>query len=116
MSVIDSERWAVKVVRRLGLTLRERGSLNNGTCPDILELEDGRFAVIGTDATEELQATLPADAGCADYERIVVITRETLVAARKDIPRRVSMSRGRGSLGLLGVAQLGWAGPLRLLR
>jgi len=96
----------VDVARRLGLTPRERGSLNNGTCPDIFELGDGRFAVIGTDATEELRSKLPADAGCADYERIVVITRETLIAARKDIPRSLSVSRGRGRLGVLRIAQL----------
>jgi hypothetical protein len=76
----------VEVVRRLGRTPRERGSLNNGTCPDIFELDDGRFAVIGTDETEVLEGKLPPDAGLADYERIVVITRDTLVFAKGDIP------------------------------
>jgi hypothetical protein len=76
----------VKVVRRLGSTPRERGSLNNGTCPDIFELDDGSFAIIGTDRTDELEGLLPPDAGRADYERIVVITRETMVAAKRDIP------------------------------
>jgi hypothetical protein len=60
--------------------------MNNATCPDIFELSSGDFAVIGTDVTEELEALLPADAGRADYERIVVVSRETLVAARRDIP------------------------------
>jgi hypothetical protein len=72
----------------LGRSPRERGSLNNGTCPDIFELDDGRFAVIGTDATEALGGKLPPDAGLADYERIVVITRDTLLLAKDDIPRR----------------------------
>jgi hypothetical protein len=76
----------VSIVRRLGKSPRERGSLNNATCPDIFELSDGSFAVIGTDRTEELDRLLPDDAGRADYERIVVVTRETLVAARADIP------------------------------
>jgi hypothetical protein len=62
--------------------------MNNGTCPDIFELSDGRFAVIGTDLTEELDRALPGDAARADYERIVVITRETLVSAKQDIPDR----------------------------
>jgi hypothetical protein len=55
-------------------------------CPDILELDDGRFAIIGTDMTDQLESVLPADAGRADYERIVVITRETLLRAKADIP------------------------------
>jgi hypothetical protein len=76
----------VRIVRRLGATPRERDSTNNMSCPDIFELDDGRFAVIGTDRTAELEALLPADASRADYERIVVITRDTLVRAKVDIP------------------------------
>ena len=76
----------VQIVRRLGLSPAQRGSATNCSCPDIFELADGRFAVIGTDATAELDGLLPADASRADYERIVVITRETLIAARADIP------------------------------
>ncbi|GIF01497.1 hypothetical protein [Paractinoplanes rishiriensis] len=77
-----------KIIRRLGLTPRERGSLSNGTCPDIFELDNGDFAVIGTDATESLEQHLPPDAGRADYERIVVVSRATLLAAKTDIPER----------------------------
>ncbi|WP_432984488.1 hypothetical protein [Dactylosporangium sp. CA-233914] len=73
-------------MRRLGSTPRERGSREEATCPDIFELADGRFAVIGTEMTAELRGRLPADAGVADYERIVVISRETLLHAKRDIP------------------------------
>jgi hypothetical protein len=76
----------VEIVRRLGLSPRERGSLSNATCPDIFELSNGDFAIIGTDRTDELKRGLPADAGVADYERIVVVSRATIVAARADIP------------------------------
>ncbi|WP_433725967.1 hypothetical protein ACQP2Y_08030 [Actinoplanes sp. CA-051413] len=76
----------MEFVRRLGKSPRERGSISHDTCPDIFELSDGSFAVIGTDMTEELEGALPADAGRAGYERIVVITRETLIAAQSDIP------------------------------
>jgi hypothetical protein len=76
----------VEFVRRVGSTPQERGSLNNGTCPDIFEMSDGSYAVIGTDLTAELTGKLPAGAARADYERIVVITRETLIAAKGDIP------------------------------
>jgi hypothetical protein len=54
-------------------------------CPDILELENGDFAVIGTDMTEYAK-DLPTWAGCAPTERIVRIPRRTLVLARADIP------------------------------
>lgn len=76
----------MEFVRRLGPGPDARGSLNNATCPDIFELRDGRFAVIGTDMTDELKGLLPADASCGPDERIVVVTRETLVLAKTDIP------------------------------
>jgi hypothetical protein len=76
----------MQVVRRLGTAPRERGSATELSCPDIFELSDGRFAVIGTDHTADLQGSLPPDAACASYERIVVISRETLLSARQDIP------------------------------
>ncbi|MEU7867000.1 hypothetical protein [Dactylosporangium sp. NPDC049140] len=74
------------IVKRIGLPPGRRGSVTETTCPDIFELSDGDFAVIGTDRTEELRKLLPADAGLAPYERIVVITRSTLVFAGPDIP------------------------------
>lgn len=55
-------------------------------CPDILELEDGDFAVIGTDITQ-FAAQLPAGAGCSPTERIVRIPRGTLLQAVPDIGR-----------------------------
>lgn len=83
---MHSELPTVSFVRRLGDSPRQRGSLSGETCPDLFELTDGNFAVIGTDRTEELDALLPADAARADYERIVVITRDTLLRAKRDIP------------------------------
>ncbi|WP_329127825.1 hypothetical protein [Streptomyces sp. NBC_01465] len=80
------ESPSVRIVRRIGDSPRLRGSLTGETCPDIFELSDGTFAVIGTEATEALDGSLPPDAARADYERIVVITRETLIRAKKDIP------------------------------
>ncbi|HET6860572.1 MAG TPA: hypothetical protein VFH94_26170 [Streptomyces sp.] len=76
----------MKIVRRVGVPPRARGSMSGQTCPDIFELSDGNYAIIGTDATDALDGDLPADAGRADYERIVVITRETLIRAKADIP------------------------------
>ncbi|MFH8489759.1 hypothetical protein [Streptomyces longisporoflavus] len=76
----------MKIVRRIGASPRERGSLTGDTCPDIFELSDGNFAVIGTEATATLDSELPPDAARADYERIVIVSRETLIRAKADIP------------------------------
>lgn len=54
-------------------------------CPDLWELSDGNFAVIGTDITSDA-GLLPADAGCGPHERIVRIPRELLVRAKANIP------------------------------
>ncbi|MEY9841414.1 hypothetical protein [Streptacidiphilus sp. EB103A] len=74
------------IVRRIGATPRQRGSVSGNNCPDIFELSDGNFAVIGTEMTAELDGLLPADASRADYEKIVVISRDTLLRAKADIP------------------------------
>ncbi len=76
---------AAPIRRRVGLSPSARGSATNCTCPDVFELEDGNFAVIGTDRTTEFGQRLPTDAGVAPYEKVVVITRETLLAAAKDL-------------------------------
>lgn len=73
------------VVRRLGLTPQQRGSVSNISCPDVFELDDGRFAVIGT-ATEDAAALLPAGVEVPPGETMVVLDRATVVAARADIP------------------------------
>ena len=55
-------------------------------CPDILELENGDFAIIGFDATEALKPHLAFGASCGRDERIIRIPRNTLIRARSDIP------------------------------
>jgi len=78
------------VLRRLGIPPRERESACVGcnNCPDVFEMPDGSFAVIGRDATEELLRHLPPDAGCGAGERIVVLPREVLAAAGAAMQRR----------------------------
>ncbi|MFD3563893.1 MULTISPECIES: hypothetical protein [unclassified Streptomyces] len=76
----------MKIVRRIGVPPHARGSTSGANCPDVFELSDGNFAVIGKEATAELDKELPADASRADYERIVIVSRETLVRAKADIP------------------------------
>ncbi|MEN3308182.1 MAG: hypothetical protein V7603_4384 [Micromonosporaceae bacterium] len=76
----------MEILRRIGVPPRERGSHSNVNCPDLFELTDGRFAVIGRDVTRELGERLPADASRGDDESIVVITRDTLLRAKAHIP------------------------------
>ena len=74
-------------LRRLGPSLANTALACRSTfaCPDIWELDDGDFAVIGTDITEHADK-LPPTAGCAKNERMVRIPRRLLVLAKADIP------------------------------
>jgi hypothetical protein len=75
--------------RRLGPDPHATGAQTpflNG-CPDVFELEDGDFAVIGKDITE-FAGKLPPSAGCGPDERIVRVPRKTMVLAKPDIPEQ----------------------------
>jgi hypothetical protein len=58
-------------------------------CPDLWELDNGDFAIIGTDITDVAKTKLPPTAGCGPDERIVRIPRNLLVSAKSDIPNQV---------------------------
>ena len=75
-------------LRRLGPDPHANGAQTPALqgCPDILELKSGDFAVIGIDITARAIPELPATVGCGPDERIVLIPRKTLLAARPDIP------------------------------
>ncbi len=62
------------------------GSLAADGCPDVWELSNGDFAVIGIRKTQELKALLPESAGCGDDEEIVLVPRIVLANAKQDIP------------------------------
>jgi len=74
--------------RRIGLTPQENGVQCGGCCdcPDLWELANGDFAVIGEDITDAARTALPAIAGCGPAERIVRLPRQVLVNAKRDIP------------------------------
>lgn len=76
--------------RRLGPNPHANGALTYAAkgCPDIFELADGSFAIIGSDITE-IASQLPKDASCGPDERIIRIPRKTLVLAKRDIPDTV---------------------------
>ena len=77
----------VVFLRRLGPDPHEKGAKSVGCqgCPDIWELDNGDFAVIGADITNAA-VNLPPSAGCGPDERMVRIPRKTLVMAKADIP------------------------------
>ena len=57
-------------------------------CPDIWELDDGDFAVIGQVMPDAVRDNLPASASIGRDETIVRLPRRTLVEAKRDIPSR----------------------------
>lgn len=77
--------------RRLGPDPHADGALTPCLqgCPDIWELADGDFAVIGADITVLAKSRLPETASCGSDERIVRVPRRILVGAKPDIPDAV---------------------------
>jgi len=74
-------------LRRLGKSPQELGvTTDNADCPDMWELENGDVAVIGRDLTGSLGRQLPAEVSIGADERLVVIPRSMLIAAKPDIP------------------------------
>jgi len=74
-------------LKRLGKSPQELG--NTTDCPDwpdIWELANGDFAVIGRDLTHSLGQNLPDGVSVGSDERLVVIPRNMLLAAKPDIP------------------------------
>jgi hypothetical protein len=73
--------------RRLGKSARELGDTGGRDgCPDIWELSNGDIVVIGRDVTVSYKGRLPPDVTVAADERVVMIPRNMLVAAKPDIP------------------------------
>lgn len=78
-----------KFVRRIGPDPHANGAKTEAlqNCPDLWELADGNFAVIGIDITSQAANGLPPTAGCGPDERVIWIPRRLLVAARSEIPK-----------------------------
>ncbi|OIK24037.1 hypothetical protein [Streptomyces malaysiense] len=76
-----------RLARRIGLSPSELGTTGGRDgCPDIWELDNGDFAVIGRDLTAAYSEGLPEGAVIGGGERLVVIPRVTLLAAKTHIP------------------------------
>ena len=75
------------MVRRIGAAPSVLGTTGGRDgCPDVWELDNGDFAVIGRDLTNVYAEALPEDAVIGGGERLVVIPRVTLLAAKAHIP------------------------------
>ncbi|MFD9406686.1 hypothetical protein ACFWBN_06620 [Streptomyces sp. NPDC059989] len=73
--------------RRLGKSPRELGNTtDNPDCPDMWELDNGDVAIIGRDLTASLGKVLPEGVSIGADERLVVIPRNMIIAAKPDIP------------------------------
>ncbi|MFI7550378.1 hypothetical protein ACIBQ2_11565 [Micromonospora sediminimaris] len=78
---------AATFARRLGRSAAELGeSGGTTTCPDIWELSNGDIAVIGRDLTAHYAGRLPSGVSIGDDERLVVLPRSMIIAAKPDIP------------------------------
>jgi hypothetical protein len=76
-----------KLVRRLGKSPAELGTTGGRDgCPDVWELDNGDFAIVGRDLTEVYQPDLPESLVVGGGERLVVIPRVTLLSAKADLP------------------------------
>ena len=75
-------------LRRIGNDPHVNGAKTSGCsgCPDIWELANGDFAIIGIDITDAAAPKLQPSAGCGPDERIVRLPRSLLVNAKRDIP------------------------------
>ncbi|MEI7935179.1 MAG: hypothetical protein WCK27_00690 [Verrucomicrobiota bacterium] len=72
-------------IRRLGQNGRQQCS-TGARCSQILEMEDGDFAVVGLDITDKAMAAMPPGPGVGPKERVVRVPRRVLVDARPEIP------------------------------
>lgn len=78
---------AAELHRRLGKSPLELGNTTaSPDCPDIWELSNGDIAVIGRDLTDSYQNRLPEKMSLSRDERLVVIPRNQLISAKRDIP------------------------------
>jgi hypothetical protein len=86
-----AEKWeadsSASFVRRFGKSSHELGQTSgNSSCPDIWELDNGDVAVIGSDLTTSYEGRLPEGVSVDPGERLVIIPRKTILAAKADIP------------------------------
>lgn len=85
---IEKTKSTMELTRRIGPDPHAdgRSTENLAGCPDILELANGDFAIIGRDITDEAQAVMFPTASYRPDERVIQLPRRMLVGAKQDIP------------------------------
>jgi hypothetical protein len=83
--------WEANLVtgfkRRVGKSALELGETEHSQgCPDIWEMDNGDFVVIGRDVTASYAYRLPADVTLRSDERVTMLPRSMMIAAKPDIP------------------------------
>lgn len=76
-------------MRRIGSTPAERGSVGANNCPDVFEMEDGNFFVIGkvvmADQAPDAGELRRLGASIGTDELAVIVPRDCLLAAAKQL-------------------------------
>ncbi len=75
----------MQLVKRISIDWREL-SPGGQRCPEIWELDNGDYAVVGTDVTSDARGLLPDPSLLGDDEKIVTIPRAVLMSAKAGIP------------------------------
>ena len=74
-------------VRRLGKSASGLGNTDERDgCPDIWELSNRDIVLVGWDVTTSFAGRIPADVKVAKDERVVVIPRSMIIAAKPGTP------------------------------
>lgn len=60
-------------------------SRGGNRCPEVWRLEDGSYAVVGSDVTTQAKNDLPEDMELGEDESIVVIPKEVLESAVENL-------------------------------
>jgi hypothetical protein len=75
-------------MRRIGSTPAQRGCGANNSCPDVLELEDGDFLVIGKLhllTAPEAERMNEVGASIGEDESVVLVPRDCILAAARQL-------------------------------
>jgi hypothetical protein len=81
----------VNIIRRLGTSPAQRGSLSGANCPDILQLDTGDYLIIGkTPGVPNISARELAQHGASigDGEQAVIVPRDVVHAAAAELLQR----------------------------
>jgi hypothetical protein len=92
---------------------------DQSNCPDVLELSDGNFAVIGTEATERLEAKLPSqddDAFVGGRRGRSTKRYYTALSATRRLRQQTTMPLASAGARAVGLAYIAYKGAVTIVR